>query len=157
MYRYVRGFFFVSGFTEAKFGLHRTDHPDFGSASYASPRAIPRVYHPPNSTFVAKVLPLLSSDEQKSNLEIFTSFYTRYYNSDTGRASSRWLYERVTNYTDKFASTELKERVQIELVLVGHNFKQESVVRPFLFLLPEFLHILFPQLIRFIPRNASGL
>ncbi|KAE9398874.1 hypothetical protein BT96DRAFT_994442 [Gymnopus androsaceus JB14] len=56
------------------------------------------------------------------------SFYTRYYNnSDTERASSR-LYQLAVNYTEKYASSELKAAVRIKLVLVPHNFKQESVV-----------------------------
>ncbi|KAF5358844.1 hypothetical protein D9757_014247 [Collybiopsis confluens] len=107
-----------------------TEHPEWTSASPPSYRQHTRhVYHPPNSTMVPNILPLLSSDEQKANLETFTSFHTRFYNSDTGHASSRWLYKRILNYTNEFASESLKDAVDIELLLWKHSaFKQESVV-----------------------------
>ncbi|KAF9059542.1 hypothetical protein BDP27DRAFT_1431206 [Rhodocollybia butyracea] len=116
-----------------------TENPDFDL--YASTTAsfqAQHVYHPPNSTFVTRVIPLLRSEEQKANLETFTSFYTRFYDSDTGHASSRWLYNRILNYTDEYASSDLKASVHIELVLYEHTFKQESVI------------------IRLLPNNVSS-
>ncbi|KIK52487.1 hypothetical protein GYMLUDRAFT_233434 [Collybiopsis luxurians FD-317 M1] len=106
-----------------------TEHPDFGIPSYTpQPQHQQQIYHPPNSTVVSKILPLLSSAEQKRNLEHFTSFYTRFYNSESGRASSRWLYERAVNYTVQYASPKLREAVQLQVVLHPHAFKQESVI-----------------------------
>ncbi|KAK9468710.1 hypothetical protein V1512DRAFT_257723 [Lipomyces arxii] len=37
----------------------------------------------------------LTIDNMKANLEIFTSFYTRYYKSTTGADSSTWLFDTV--------------------------------------------------------------
>ncbi|KAE9385153.1 Zn-dependent exopeptidase [Gymnopus androsaceus JB14] len=111
-------------------------YPDFGHKF--GPTGAQHVYHPPNSSAVSKILPLLSSEVQRTNSEIFTTFHTRYYNSDTGHASSRWLYERALNYTDEYDTTALRAAVRIELVLQQHAFKQESVI------------------IRLTPRNSSS-
>ncbi|KAJ3997701.1 peptidase [Lentinula boryana] len=106
-----------------------TEHPNYNSSRYSAAPSPTHVYHPPNSTIVPQILPLLSTQEQRSNLEIFTSFHTRYYKSKTGHASSRWLYQRVLNYTDEYATDALREAVGIELVLYEHKgFKQESVI-----------------------------
>lgn len=137
---------------------YRTEHRDFGTNTYTSLTTASQsrtIYHPPNSTFVSKVLPLLSSDEQKANLETFTSFYTRYYNSDTGRASSRWLYQRAVNYTEKYASSELKTAARVELVLVPHNFKQESVVCSGILLICSFPSLIAPILNDILRLSAS--
>ncbi|KIK60116.1 hypothetical protein GYMLUDRAFT_200755 [Collybiopsis luxurians FD-317 M1] len=108
-----------------------TEHPEYLSFS-STPfqrQHKEHIYRPPNSTIVPKILPLLSLEEQKSNLKVFTSFHTRFYNSDTGHASSRWLYQRVVNYTENYASDVLRDSVNIEVKLWKHaELKQESVV-----------------------------
>lgn len=43
------------------------------------------------------LLPNLNKTNLHANLEQFTSFYTRYYKSSTGRESSEWLLSKVTN------------------------------------------------------------
>ncbi|KAJ7064727.1 hypothetical protein C8F01DRAFT_1127927 [Mycena amicta] len=83
-------------------------------------------YPPPNSTLVPKILPLLSIKEMKSNLRHFTSFRTRYYNSDTGKASSEWLLQKIRNYTTELASPELQELISVEPFV--HKWKQTSVI-----------------------------
>ncbi|KIK52479.1 hypothetical protein GYMLUDRAFT_49876 [Collybiopsis luxurians FD-317 M1] len=106
-----------------------TEHPDFGTTFCPQSPIQQAVYQPPNSTSVPKILPLLSPAEQKKNLEHFTSFHTRFYNSESGRRSSRWLYERAVNYTLQHASRKLREAALLEIVLVQHLLiKQESVI-----------------------------
>ncbi|KAJ7841316.1 peptidase [Mycena olivaceomarginata] len=61
-----------------------TDTPFLGTVSEKPAFSYP----PPNSTIVAEILPLLSTAELKANLEHLTSYHTRYYNSDTGKAAS---------------------------------------------------------------------
>ncbi|KAF9071619.1 hypothetical protein BDP27DRAFT_1361574 [Rhodocollybia butyracea] len=95
--------------------VNRTEHPDFGSKDYGAFQ-FHQIYHPPNSTFVPRILPLLSSKEQRINLETLTSLYTR------------WLYQRAVNYTAEYASQELREAAEVEVMLVDHGFEQESMV-----------------------------
>jgi len=83
-------------------------------------------YPPPNSSLVEPIFPLLSIQEMKTNLEYFTSFRTRYYNSDSGRASSEWLVQKIRNYTAEFATTEQKALISVEPF--HHNWKQASVI-----------------------------
>ncbi|KAF7325616.1 BUB1 N-terminal domain-containing protein [Mycena kentingensis (nom. inval.)] len=85
-------------------------------------------YPPPNSTLVKKILPLLSLDEVKANLEQFTAFRTRYYNSVTGKNSSEWLAERVKEYVTELATAEVKGMVEVELF--EHRWLQASVDDP---------------------------
>ncbi|KAJ6447951.1 Zn-dependent exopeptidase [Mycena vulgaris] len=93
-------------------------------------------YAPPNSTRVRDILPLLSVREMKANLEYFSSFRTRYYNSDTGKASSEWLVQKLRNYTAEFATPEQRALISVEPFY--HSWKQASVI------------------IRMNPRNASS-
>lgn len=44
---------------------------------------------------VNPLLPKLSKQHMKSNLEKFTSFHTRYYKSEYGRESSNWLLSKI--------------------------------------------------------------
>ncbi|KAJ6542421.1 peptidase, partial [Mycena sp. CBHHK59/15] len=84
-------------------------------------------YHPPNSTSVRGIFPSLSIPEMKANLEYFSSFRTRYYNSDTGKASSEWLVQRIRNYTEGFATDEQKALISVEPY--EHKWKQNSIIR----------------------------
>lgn len=104
--------------------LHRTDTPSLGLLSKDKPHFS---WPSPNSSVVADILPILSTDEPKSNLATFTSFRTRYYNSDTGKASSEWLLQRIQNYTAELASEEQKGLISVEPF--KHTWKQTSVVR----------------------------
>ncbi|CAK5262994.1 unnamed protein product [Mycena citricolor] len=55
-----------------------------------------------------------------------TSYFTRYYNSDTGKESSEWLYSKILAYTDELASEEQASMINVNLV--DHAFKQHSIV-----------------------------
>ncbi|KAJ7242757.1 hypothetical protein B0H12DRAFT_843553 [Mycena haematopus] len=83
-------------------------------------------YPPPNSTIVAGVLTHLSTVVPKANLEHFTSYYTRYYDSETGRASSEWLYAKILAYTAELASEEQKPLISVESL--KHSWKQNSII-----------------------------
>ncbi|KAJ6468471.1 peptidase [Mycena sanguinolenta] len=99
-----------------------TDTPFLGTLSKK-----PRFSYPaPNSTIVGGVLTHLSTAEPKANLEHFTSYYTRYYNTDTGRASSEWLYAKILAYTAELASEEQQPLISVESV--NHGWKQNSII-----------------------------
>ncbi|KAJ7914924.1 peptidase [Mycena leptocephala] len=87
----------------------------------------PRFSYPsPNSTIVSDVLSHLSTAEPKANLEHFTSYHTRYYNSETGKASSEWLYAKILAYTAELASDEQKPLITVESL--KHPWKQNSII-----------------------------
>ncbi|KAJ7721733.1 peptidase [Mycena maculata] len=87
----------------------------------------PRFSYPaPNSTIVAGVLSHLSTVEPKANLQHFTSYYTRYYNSDTGKASSDWLFAKILAYTAELASEEQLPLISVESL--KHPWKQNSII-----------------------------
>ncbi|KAF7375137.1 Peptide hydrolase [Mycena sanguinolenta] len=99
-----------------------TDTPFLGSLSTK-----PRFSYPaPNSTIVAGVLTHLSTVEPKANLEHLTSYHTRYYNSETGRASSEWLFAKILAYTTELASEEQQPLISVESV--QHPWKQNSII-----------------------------
>nr|GAT54718.1 peptidase [Mycena chlorophos] len=83
-------------------------------------------YPAPNSTLVSKLLPSLQVGELKHNLHVLTTFHTRYYDSDTGKASSEWLTNRIRHYVRRYASPELRELVSVEPFV--HPWLQNSVV-----------------------------
>lgn len=86
-------------------------------------------YPSPNSTIVPGIFPHLSTSEPKANLEHFTSYHTRYYDSDTGKTSSEWLYAKILTYTAELASNEQRRLIDIEPV--KHAWKQNSIVSHF--------------------------
>ena len=76
-----------------------TDTPDLGMTPQA-PTAKKTVKYPSKPAHpkaLEKLLKELSKDEMRSHLEVFTSFHTRYYKSDSGAKSSAWLLEQVNN------------------------------------------------------------
>ncbi|KAL1975764.1 hypothetical protein VTN31DRAFT_4156 [Thermomyces dupontii] len=54
----------------------------------------------------------LSKDEMKKNLEEFSSFYTRYYKSQSGIQSATWLYELISGIVEKSGATEYGATVE---------------------------------------------
>jgi len=80
-----------------------------------------------NST-VQDVIKTLSTDGPKADLEKFSSFYNRYYRSETGVQSQKWLYNRIKEITAEFAPPELRDAISIEelvyspLVSIFHHF-----------------------------------
>ncbi|KAF7359222.1 Peptide hydrolase [Mycena sanguinolenta] len=83
-------------------------------------------YPNPNSTIVSGIIGNLTTAEPRKNLDIFSSFRTRYCHSDSGRASSEWLLHRIRNYTTELASEKQKPLISVELF--EHTWKQPSVI-----------------------------
>ncbi|KAG8719398.1 Leucine aminopeptidase 1 [Ceratobasidium sp. 394] len=101
-----------------------TDNPD---SAFTPARVSFKPYGSPNATELVKpVLKTLSSDGPRSNLEKFTSFRTRYYRSETGRESQRWLLNKVTETTEKFASSSLLGKISI--AEFPHSWGQNSII-----------------------------
>ncbi|KAF9452038.1 peptidase [Macrolepiota fuliginosa MF-IS2] len=103
-----------------------TDTQDLGTmnrfrsqrASYpSSPRATERV---------RPILKTLSTQGPRENLEKFSSFRTRYYRSQTGRESQKWLLAKVEETTNKYASKPLQDI--ITLSEFPHSWGQNSII-----------------------------
>ncbi|KAJ7121664.1 hypothetical protein C8R44DRAFT_671567 [Mycena epipterygia] len=101
-------------------------------------------YPSPNSTIVAGILSHLSKAETQANLEHFTSYHTRYFNSDVGKASSEWLYANILTYTAELASEEQKGLISVEAI--EHPWKQNSFV----------IRIAPPNALQFAPITILG-
>ncbi|KAL7275246.1 Leucine aminopeptidase 1 [Rhizina undulata] len=103
-----------------------TDHQHLGSenALRAAPIAKQTIQYPSKPKFQADVKPLLkelNEDNMKANLEKFTSFWTRYYKSDTGKESSEWLLSRV-----KATAEPIHDK--LKLAPFPHAWPQSSII-----------------------------
>lgn len=72
---------------------------EFQSGSYGALHTKRIVRYPEQMVHEQDIAPLahnLSKSNMRHDLEHFTSFHTRYYKSETGIESARWLYDQVT-------------------------------------------------------------
>ncbi|KAJ7771578.1 peptidase [Mycena metata] len=83
-------------------------------------------YPDPSSTIVPGIIKNLTTSEPRKFLEQFTSFRTRHCYSDSGKASSEWLLQKIRNYTVELASEEQKPLISVEPF--KHLWKQTSVI-----------------------------
>lgn len=74
-----------------------TSTSNLGSFQAASTKTVKFPSKPSLQSELKPLLKELSKANIRTNLEKFTSFYTRYYKSDTGRQSSEWLLEKVSS------------------------------------------------------------
>jgi len=75
---------------------------------------------------VKSVIKTLSTEGPKKNLKKFTSFFTRYYKSETGRQSQLWLLSRIQEITAKTASADLQTLISI--AEFPHPWGQNSII-----------------------------
>lgn len=74
-----------------------TDTPDLGTFLHTK-RAKKTVEYPKKPAYNSTVRPMLKHLDKRNmrkNLQTFTAFHTRYYKSESGVQSSKWLLERV--------------------------------------------------------------
>ncbi|KAJ5788444.1 hypothetical protein N7457_003434 [Penicillium paradoxum] len=72
---------------------------EYQTGSYGTLHASRVVHYPKEMEHSHEILPLaetLDKKNMRSNLKHFTSFYTRYYKSQTGIESATWLFDQVT-------------------------------------------------------------
>lgn len=74
-----------------------TETQDLGLSISALSRKTPKYPSKPQFTsIIHPVLNNITTSNMRHNLEEFTSFYTRYYQSDYGKKSSEWLQKRIS-------------------------------------------------------------
>jgi leucyl aminopeptidase len=104
-----------------------TETQDLGSSAHLRPTRKPASFSSPNATDKVKsVLKFLSTEGPKENLQKFTSFRTRYYRSDTGRQSQRWLLAKLSEITSREASDSLQSL--ITLTEFDHPWGQNTII-----------------------------
>ncbi|TFY79639.1 hypothetical protein EWM64_g4378 [Hericium alpestre] len=102
-----------------------TESQDLGSAAHLRPQF--NFFPAPNATEQVKgVISTLSTEGPKANLEKFTSFRTRYYRSDSGRESQKWLSSRISEITAASAPEGLRELISISEF--PHSWGQNSII-----------------------------
>ncbi|KAG2098953.1 Zn-dependent exopeptidase [Suillus discolor] len=100
-----------------------TDHQDLHACHGSAQSSWPKLQYQEK---VASVTELLSKDEMKKNLEKFTSFHNRYYRSEFGVKSSRWLYNQIL---DIISTAPPGVRLSVETFT--HIFPQPSIIARF--------------------------
>ncbi len=101
-----------------------TDTPFLGTQHASTLKKSPKF--PSKPTLQKELKPLLSSlnkSNMQANLEKLTSFYTRYYKSDTGKESSAWILSRVRSI---IADAGADKHVYAEPF--AHSWGQPSVI-----------------------------
>lgn len=100
-----------------------TDHQDLHACHGSAESTWPKLQYQEKVTSVTK---LLSKDEMKSNLGNLTSFHNRYYRSEFGVKSSRWLYNQIL---DIISAAPPNVRLSVETFT--HTFPQPSIIARF--------------------------
>jgi leucyl aminopeptidase len=75
---------------------------------------------------VESVIKKLSIDGPVENLQKFTSFRTRYYRSQTGKESQKWLTQRILDTTDNFAPKDLHSLISVSEF--SHSWGQNTII-----------------------------
>ena len=104
-----------------------TDTPHLGGSRYSRAAMKSPVVYPKKPAYNESVAPLLKELSKKNmhdNLEIFTSFHTRYYKSSYGAQSSAWLFTRVNDTIHQAGAGEHGAFVEI----FKHPWGQDSVI-----------------------------
>jgi len=103
-----------------------TDNQELG-ITIQSPLRVKSSFPSPNATEkVTPILKSLSTKGPKENLEKFTSFRTRYYRSDTGKDSQKWLLSKISEITSETASPSLQKLITFREFT--HSWGQNSII-----------------------------
>ncbi|KAI9067560.1 peptidase [Trametes sanguinea] len=103
-----------------------TEAPDLGSRAHLRVAQKPAYPAPNHTEAVRAVIDTLEIQNLKDTLAKFTSYRTRYYRSDTGKQSQKWLLGKITEITKKFAPKVLQEEISIQEF--PHSWAQSSVI-----------------------------
>ncbi|PPQ77340.1 hypothetical protein CVT25_010922 [Psilocybe cyanescens] len=103
-----------------------TDAQDLGASAALGLRPKPS-FPTPNATEIVKpILKTLSVSGPEENLKHFSSYRTRYYRSDTGKQSQKWLLSKIAEITNKYASESLREIITAKEF--PHSWGQNSII-----------------------------
>jgi len=102
--------------------VHFIDITDYRNVSSGGVEFVdPLPTQPQHKIYVENLIPELSIDRLQASLNILTTFYTRYYRSDTGVAAAKWIAEQFIAIA--------ADRKDITVELFTHPaFPQPSVI-----------------------------
>ncbi|EMD40572.1 hypothetical protein CERSUDRAFT_111168 [Gelatoporia subvermispora B] len=103
-----------------------TDTPDLGYSASLRTASRPVFPSPNSSDLIKPILKNLSVENLKSTLGEFTSFRTRYYRSDTGKQSEKWLLGKIAEITRESAPPSLQDIISIKEF--SHSWPQSSII-----------------------------
>ncbi|KAL4065989.1 hypothetical protein V8B97DRAFT_1933155 [Scleroderma yunnanense] len=88
-----------------------------GTPTYPTPRAYEQV---------TSVIKTLTTDGPRKLLEKFTSYWTRYYRSETGAESQKWLLSQIEEITAEAAHPQLRGLISIDEF--PHSWGQNTII-----------------------------
>lgn len=91
--------------------------------SYFKSKSWPNLTH---QSLVRSVFPHMTTHSMQDALTKLTSFYNRYWRSETGRESSEWLYKELLKIV-----LDAPPKTLISLEVVPHNYPQSSLIARF--------------------------
>ncbi|CDO74057.1 hypothetical protein BN946_scf185043.g107 [Trametes cinnabarina] len=103
-----------------------TEAPDLGSRAHLRVAQKPAYPAPNHTEAVRSVIDTLAIQNLRDTLDKFTSYRTRYYRSETGKQSQKWLLSKTTEITKKFAPKALQDVISIQEF--PHSWAQSSVI-----------------------------
>ena len=116
-----------------------TDAQDLGDTVVALNSEVTSTIIPATPRFNETIHPILSKldiDNMRNNLQAFSSFHTRYYKSDYGRQSQKWLLEKIErmlsdaigNVFPSLSSSSVAEHTQASVETFPHPWGQSSLI-----------------------------
>jgi leucyl aminopeptidase len=105
------GYMDITDFQDDPVSLHMTDPTQFDLFADRDPW---------RQELVEQLLPELSPAELLQNVRHLSSYYDRFYQSETGVKSATWIRDRLAGLAS--------HRSDVKVELVTHNFKQPSVI-----------------------------
>ncbi|KAI0331675.1 peptidase [Cubamyces sp. BRFM 1775] len=103
-----------------------TETPGLGSHARVRATRTAAYPAPRHMEAVRSVIDTLEIQNLRDNLETFTSFWTRYYRSLSGKQSQRWLLEKIKEITRNYAPEALQEFISVEEFT--HSWTQSSII-----------------------------
>ncbi|MCJ1306987.1 Leucine aminopeptidase 1 [Agyrium rufum] len=104
-----------------------TDTQDLGEINAFKAQSKAKVSFPKKTAYNDTLMPMmkdLSKKQMRKNLEKFTSFHTRYYKSESGAESSKWLLGRVNETIEESGAARYGAHVKA----FSHPWGQASVI-----------------------------
>lgn len=101
-----------------------TDNPSLDG--YTGVQGTPTYPTPSAHDQVTSVIKTLTTDGPRELLEKFSSYRTRYYRSETGKESQKWLLSRIEQITAEAAMPELRALITINEF--AHPWGQNTVI-----------------------------
>ncbi|KAI0712920.1 peptidase [Cerioporus squamosus] len=103
-----------------------TETADLGSRAQFRTADKPSYPTPSHNKSVRAVIDTLDIQNLRDSLANFTSFRTRHYQSDTGKQSQTWLFNKIIELTEEYAPKSLRNSVSIQEF--PHTWIQSSII-----------------------------